>query len=232
MRYPLILLWSFLFPFAASAAEPIDIGSRRELFVDRHLIERLENARLVVHRPQPREVALTLDRPWEAEAPGYVTVFQDGDRYRMYYRALPDGEGPRDERQVTCYAESQDGIQWTRPELGIVEFRGSTKNNIVLQGATSHNITSWRDRNPDSLPEARYKAVGGLFRVGLTLFQSGDGIHWKKSREGLLPLKGNFDSQNVIFWDEHRREYRAYWRDHRRGDPKIPDGRDIRVAAS
>ncbi len=232
MRRSLLALLPFAFPLAISAADAIDIGSRRELFVDRHLIERLENAQLVVHRPQPQEVSLTLDRPWEAEGPGYVTVFQDGDLYQMYYRALPDGEGPRDIRQVTCYAESQDGIHWTRPELGIVEFQGSKRNDIVLQGATSHNITPWRDQNPACLPEARYKSVGGLFRVGLTLFQSADGIHWAKTRDEPLPLTGNFDSQNVIFWDGQRREYRAYWRDHRRGDPKIPDGRDVRVAVS
>ena len=217
---------------AIVSAEPIDIGSRRELFVDLHLIDRLENARLVVHRPQPREISLTLDRPWEAEGPGYVAVFQDGERYRMYYRALPSGEGPRAERQVTCYAESRDGIHWDRPELGIVEFQGSTRNNIVLRGVTSHNITPWRDANPSSPPTARYKAVAGIFRVGLRLFQSPDGVHWTEASAGRLPLQGAFDSQNVIFWDAHRGEYRAYWRDFRRGDPTVPDGRDIRVATS
>ncbi len=220
------------FSAVVSAAEPIDIGSRRELFVDQFLIERLDHARLVVHRPQPQEVSLTLDRPWETEGPGYVTVFQDGGRYRMYYRALPDGEGPRDSRQVTCYAESADGIHWTRPELGIVEFRGAKKNNIVMRGVTSHNLTPWRDTNPDSLPESRYKAVCGLFRKGLKLFRSPDGIHWQPWGDEMLPLKGNFDSQNVIFWDAQRGEYRAYWRDSRRGDPNVPDGRDVRVAVS
>lgn len=225
-----------LLPWALSgvstAWEPIDIGSRRELFVDQFLIERLDQARLVVHQPQPREVALTMDQPWEAEGPGYVTVFQDGGRYRMYYRALPDGDGPRGTRQVTCYAESADGVRWTRPELGIVEYRGSKKNNIVLRGVESHNLTPWRDANPDAPPESRYKAVCGLFRTGMALFRSHDGIHWHRWSGEMLPLKGNFDSQNVIFWDAVRREYRAYWRDSRRGDPHVPDGRDVRVAVS
>ena len=217
---------------ALLAAEPVDIGSRRELFVDRHLIDRLDNARLIVQRPQPQEVSLTLDRPWETEGPGYVTVFQDGDLYRMYYRALPEGEGPRAERQVTCYAESRDGISWERPDLGIVEFQGSKENNIILRGVTSHNMTPWRDGSPRSSTEDRYKAVAGVFRIGLTLFQSPDGIQWSKTGPERLPLDGAFDSQNVVFWDGHRMQYRAYWRDFRRGDSDIPDGRDIRVAVS
>jgi len=60
-----------------------DIGSRRELFVDDWLIDRLENARLVLHRPQPRDVASRCDQPWESAGPGYPTVLRDGDRYRM-----------------------------------------------------------------------------------------------------------------------------------------------------
>ena len=69
------------------AAEPIDIGSRRELFVDRALIEQLEGkAELRLHPPTPREIAITFDKPWEGNASGYPTVIQDGDVYRMYYR--------------------------------------------------------------------------------------------------------------------------------------------------
>ena len=80
------------------AAAPLNIGVRRELFVDDFLIERLDKANRILHHPQPREVVLTFDRPWEAEAPGYVTVLRDGDRLRMYYRALPAGKGNREDR--------------------------------------------------------------------------------------------------------------------------------------
>ena len=70
-----------------AAAEPIDIGSRRELFVDRALISAMEGkAELRLHSPTQREVALTFDEPWEGNASGYPTVIQDGDLYRMYYR--------------------------------------------------------------------------------------------------------------------------------------------------
>ena len=64
----------------------IGIGSRLELFVDDHLIERFSGAELRLHRPEPQNVVLRFDAPWEGNTCGYVTVFQDGDIYRMYYR--------------------------------------------------------------------------------------------------------------------------------------------------
>jgi len=212
---------------------PIDISSRRELFVDRHLIDRLDGARLVLHHPQPREVSLTFDQPWERNV-GYMTVFRDGGTYRLYYRGML---GNKDEDCATCYAESQDGVHWTRPKLGLVDAgkeRGKA-NNIVWRGPPSlENMTPFRDDNPACTADQKYKAVGGVKWVtgGLWAFGSPDGIHWRKLGEKPMPLAGNFDSQNVVFWDAVRGEYRAYWRDHRHGDNKVPDGRDVRTAVS
>ena len=212
---------------------PIDISSRRELFVDPYLIDRLDGARLVLHHPQPQEVSLTFDQPWEGSV-GYMTVFRDGGTYRLYYRGML---GNKDEDCVTCYAESKDGVHWTRPELGLFDGgkeRGKA-NNIVWRGPPSlENMTPFRDDNPACPADQKYKAVGGVQWItgGLWAFVSPDGIHWRKLGEKPLPLAGNFDSQNVVFWDAVRGEYRAYWRDHRRGDPKVPDGRDVRTAVS
>jgi len=55
------------------------IGSRRELFVDDYLIERMENARRVLHQPAPQEVSLVRNKPWEGNVSGYTTVFQDAE---------------------------------------------------------------------------------------------------------------------------------------------------------
>lgn len=211
----------------------IDIGQRRELFVDALLIERLEQARRVLHRPQPREIAIACDAPWEGEAPGYATVLRDGDTYRMYYRAFPYGIGPdSDETQATCYAESADGLHWTKPELGLIEFAGSKNNNMLWQGVIAHNFTPFLDANPAASPKQRYKAVGGVgFGLGgLWGLTSPDGIHWQTMGDQPLSLEGNFDSQNLVFWDAERGFYRAYWRAHRNDDPKVPDGRDVRTA--
>ncbi len=91
---------------------------------------------LKMHKPQAHDVALVCDAPWEGNTSGYFTLFQDGDLYRCYYRGSHHGEdgGRPSQSGVTCYAESRDGITWTKPKLGLYEFEGSKDNNIVHQG--------------------------------------------------------------------------------------------------
>jgi len=222
----------------ASAAEPvpIDIGSRRQLFVDRHIVERLEGeARLVLHHPQPQEIVLRCDQPWERSGPRYPTVFRDGDRYRLYYGVSAGQVDDGDQRQYTCYAESVDGITWKKPRLGLVEIDGSKDNNVIWTGAIAHNFSPFRDENPATDATERYKAVGGVgmkWGDGFWLLVSPDGIRWKKRDDTPLDLEGRFDSHNLLFWDAAARLYRMYWRDHRRDDGRQPGGRDVRTAAS
>ncbi|MCB1093697.1 MAG: hypothetical protein KDL87_19310, partial [Verrucomicrobiae bacterium] len=201
------------------AAEPVDIGSRLELMVDDSLIEsQSENARFELHHPTPREIVFTYDKPWEGSGCGYQSIFKDGDKYRMYYKAwhLDVQEkklGPNNSN-FTCYAESDDGIHWRKPDLGLHEFQGSKSNNLILTGRGTHNFTAFKDSNPACPPEARYKALGGTGGVGkgLLYFRSADGIHWEMAQDAPVITEGAFDSQNLAFWDSHRGEYRAYWR--------------------
>ncbi len=149
-------------PPMARAAEPIEVGSRRELFVDDFLIEQMDGAELRLHQPVPREVAIVHDEPWEGNSCGYHTIFRDGDLYRMYYKAVSQvlkGE-PASHGVLACYAESTDGIHWKKPALGQFEFQGSRKNNIVWDGLGAHDFTPFKDPNPDCSPDAAYKAVG------------------------------------------------------------------------
>ena len=114
-------------------------------------------------------------------------------------------------KEVTCYAESSDGIHWTKPRLGLFEWNGSNDNNIVWLGPGTHNFTAFHDTNPAAPASARYKAFGGG-GGGLLPFESPDCIHWKQARDQPVITNGAFDSQNLAFWDEDRSEYRAYWR--------------------
>ncbi len=90
--------------------------------------------------------------PGKACSPlSYVTVMKDGDRYRMYYRTYPGGEtADGGTKEMTCYAESSDGIHWVKPELGIFEILGTKKNNAVLAGMApyTHNFTPLLRRPP------------------------------------------------------------------------------------
>ena len=129
--------------------EAEQIGSRLEPFVDDYLIDRLTGAAQArrCSSPTPREVVLTADEPWEGNTSAYYTVFQDGDNYRMYYRGSHFDEQTEEGHATarsTCYAESTDGIHWTKPELGLFEFNGSKQNNIVwdAEGRTASR-RSW-----------------------------------------------------------------------------------------
>ena len=115
-----------------------NIASRRELFIDSFLIDRfVGKAEQRLHKPIPREIAIVHDAPWEGSGSGYHSVFQDGDIYRMYYKAwhLDVSQGKLNSNVhplFCCYAESKDGIHWTKPNLGIHVFNGSKNNNIAI----------------------------------------------------------------------------------------------------
>jgi len=210
-------------------AQFIDVGTDLQPLIDSYLIQTFDGkAHFQLHSPTPREISLVLDEPWEGNACNYFTVFQDGDRYRMYYKGdnlTLDGKNLRAHPLVTCYAESSDGVHWEKPKLGLFEYEGSKENNIVWEGPGAHDFAPFVDTNPACPPEARYKSVanGGN---GLLAFTSADGILWSLVQEAPIITEGAFDSNNVAFWDPNTNEYRAYVRDFRDGT------RDIKMATS
>lgn len=212
-----VLLWLSLSGAAFSQADaqqaPREIGTRVEMFVDSWLVDasRGRGVSLKLETPVRREVVLTTDKPWEGTASGYYTVIQDGPRIRLYYRGyIPDG-GDASDKQVTCVAESDDGITFRRPNLGLYDFGGSTENNIVYIGVEAHNFSPFLDTNPEAKTDERYRAVGGL-ESRLFAFSSPDGVHWKKMQTEPVMTKGAFDSLNVVFWDSLTRRYRCFSR--------------------
>ena len=222
-----------------ASAEAIDVGSRLELMVDEHLIDHMSGgARLQLHRPVRRNVALVTGEPWEGNASFYRTVLQDGSAYRMYYgtwhyETTETGQ-TYPHRQYLCYAESSDGIRFRKPKLGLVEFRGSTDNNIVLSETTLSSVEAdpghaaiFIDDNPDCPEDARYKMIiRSNGEKGLLALKSPDGLRFTPMSDRVVISEGAFDSQNLAFWDPVRREYRAYFRGFRQ---KV---RDILTATS
>ncbi len=200
----------------ASAADAINIGSRRELFVDRHLVDSMsDGVQLQVQQPEPREVVLVTGESWEGNTCAYYSIFQDGDIYRMYYRGSHAVDMKSAHPEVTCYAESNDGIHWTKPKLGIHEWEGSKKNNIVWTGIGTHCFVPFRDANPECSADAKYKAISRgrpLGKKGLYVFKSPDAIHWSLIRDEPVITEGYFDSQNLAFWDPVTKKYVDYHR--------------------
>ena len=205
----------------ATAADVHELGSRRELFVDRRMIESMnDSARLQLHAPTPAEVAIKFDAPWELGGSAFVTVFQDGDKVRMYYRGHRSQKLTQETKsspEVACYAESTDGGKtFTKPNLGLFEFAGSKENNIVWPDK-AHNFTPFKDARPGVPADERYKAL--LLRkvksgdgTGMMVYHSADGLHWRLGADQPVITDGAFDSQNVAFWDPNRQEYCSYYR--------------------
>lgn len=109
----------------ASAVElpTTDLGDRLEVLWDMDRITALDNAYLTLHPPKLREISIVHDAPWEGNVCCYHTVFQDGALYRMYYRGAAYKMPGQSHPEFTCYAESDDGIVWRKPELGLIDFQ-------------------------------------------------------------------------------------------------------------
>jgi len=219
-----VLTVLFALLFAAQQAvlpQPLSLGSdgtQRELFVDDFLIEKMTgDVRQKLQLPEPREVVLTTNAPWEGNTCAYYTIFRDGELFRMYYRGSHWDTAAKKaaHREVTCYAESRDGVNWVKPKLGLFEFNGSKENNIVIDGLGTHCFVAFKDENPKARLEARYRGVSRgwpLGKTGLYIYESPDGIRWKMTQREPVITEGAFDSQNLAFWDARIGKYREYHR--------------------
>ena len=202
--------------------DPIKIGNSSQLFVDEYLIDSKKNLDLKLHSLITRETALELDAPWEGLTCDYHTVFQDGKLFRMYYRGTShsgytiDSMLSKKEKviqphpETICYAESEDGINWDKPSLGLFEFEGNKNNNIVWM-SDNHDLVPFRDENPSCKEDERYK---GIVWVKNFIFavKSPDGLKWSLMRDEPILTDGPFDSQNVPMWDPFRSCYVIFTR--------------------
>lgn len=220
----------------------VDIGNRWEIFVDHLIIEELKGTELRLHEPKLMPSALS--RLPQA----YTTVIKDGGRYRAYYRDYlagsefenaqprqgpPNGD-PREERarksaaEITCYAESRDGHEWSFPNLDFHQAKSPRGSNVILSGTTHccHNFTPFVDEREGISAEQRFKGLCGTHTNGggLHALVSADGLHWSAlqdtpvfSSEKLVTLTNNqgcpgLDSQNPSFWSEAEQQYVCYMR--------------------
>lgn len=158
------------------------------------------------------------DQPWEI-AIGWCSVYHDParGRYQLWYQAFAGHLAQeRTHRCVVCYAESTDGIHWTKPNLGLYSFNGITATNIVLLGNGGYSdrygcAVSVDPHEPDTAQHYKmayfdFSMDQGQEYPGLSVAFSSDGIHWTKApqapllraaygdRGDTVPLRGD-DSQ-------------------------------------
>ena len=131
-------------------------------------------------------------------AHAYGEVLYDGGRFRMWYSGLSQ-EYAANQRtpHYLGYAESRDGVNWVKPNLNQVEYKGSKANNIMDMsgdgGSAYMPMVVKDEREPD--PDRRYKAI--VATRGNPLLHSPDGIHW--TRGGRVQM--SFGDRRNLFYD-------------------------------
>src|SRR2546426_528100 len=159
------------------------------MFADDMEIERTWNVARVLGSPRPlSEPSIVADRPWEIGKMifnyfGSVIFDPELEKFRMWYSTT---QVEPNIPELECYAESVDGIHWTKPSLGVIEFKGSSDNNIVYstQGSDTgwYRFAAFRDESSPR-PEERYKGFGCAHNpAGYLLVTSPDGYHWSKPK--------------------------------------------------
>lgn len=189
----------------------IDIGSRNQILFDRFLIERAEGFSPSLARPRKEGPVLRPDRPWERSIWCWVSVLQEGGTVRLWYDAIGEDGVWR-----LCYAESRDGLNFTKPNLGLYEYRGSRENNICFVAPKGYHAGSIF-LDPSAPSGERYKMVyGGGGPIGdspylhISAAVSPDGIRWRHVADSITPWYT--DTMNVCFYDLKRRRYMLYVR--------------------
>ena len=205
---------------------PVKIDHTRQLFLDDYLIAELQNVKRTINQAKkhPANPLIDRDKPWEGRGPVFHVIVKDEEsqKFRMWYcgylnYTLPSGTMVR---WPTCYAESDDGIHWTKPQLGLHDFEGSKANNIVIPKGGIFGLMHEPD-DPD--PGRQYKAVvwhdwkdpRGAPPEGFYLYVSPDGIHWTQARKAPLAISQNshqtgIGDTSLFSWDHRLGRYVCY----------------------
>ncbi len=216
MRAILLPLGALMLAAGARAAEPIEVGNRRQLLFDDRFVQQATNLAFVVHSPRNTgERILVSDPEWPLS--GYHSVLYHAGTYHLWYSS----------GGCVLYARSRDGIHFHKPPLHLrrepFEDGRQPPPNVVLGRGVGgvkgrmHGLQVFVD--PNAPENERFKLVANPeeFRSQLQIFASPDGVHWTLRHRDVLTFDPetkphHLDSQNVIFWDTRLRKYVAYFR--------------------
>lgn len=191
----------------------ITFGKKIELMVDDYLIETKQNLSFRYQLPTDRGCVIPFRASWEGEGSLGLTVFEDAENIKCYYRGFPTNQSDLDERQTSCLSVSDDGLHFTPYPVNEISYDGIKENNIVRMDTFCHNFAPFYDTNPNCKSDERYKAIGGIIQQGgIHVFGSPDGIHWHMLADGPVITKGLFDSMNLAFWNPQTGLYHCYSR--------------------
>jgi hypothetical protein len=230
------------------------VGLKKQLLVDDYVISQTENVTREMGRVTKEnngKPILMADRPWEHwNRLGFYfgAIYDKHDmKFKIWYLAQHSGwqdlEGRETEYTGVGYAESDDGIQWSKPSTGFkysdfVKGAPDTVTNTVLYGA--HGFSCFIDPTvPQGHPEKYKAALDNEFEVRpdggsysrTCMAYSRDGIHWTYYNNGNHVTGRASDTQNQILWDYISRRYILVCREDLAGDVGTGENRGTRVMA-
>ena len=196
------------------------------LVLDSRIIDSTKNAKLTLgqitkHESNPLFVE---DQSWEPRYDNmYPNVIYDEEEnlYKCWYcpfivdqrttETVPEKRNPSltpymsarpaGREEAMLYATSADGINWTKPNLGIVNFNGNSNNNIVSRGLSGAGVIK---DELEKLPGRRYKAFY-CSNSGYKMRYSSDGLNW--GDEVALPGVGESDCHANMIWSPELKKY-------------------------
>ena len=132
-------VWKEILPAEVVPSAPLRLGNRNQILASSFGFDEVNGIRFVANplQKKPERPLVVMDKPWESELLYYKTLHYDKEKseYVMEYE-LAGGDRQRDAERaqlpsLICRAISKDGLTWSKPSLGLVEYRGSTDNNLV-----------------------------------------------------------------------------------------------------
>ena len=202
-----------------------DICRYKFLVIDNQDLLEINNLKRKVNQAEKHpESVFTMGAPWDGkneQLSSYNIIYDEEEQlFKMWYGIAGKGDND-DEHGVIidlpvklAYATSTDGINWERPNLGLIEVDGSRNNNYVIPPMGFYGNTIIKD--PSDIPSRRYKMIFGIlgkearwanFHVPLCVAYSADGIRWDRPTHVNPVIRGISDGGLSLYYDTDRRKY-------------------------
>ncbi|MCA9068355.1 MAG: hypothetical protein KDA84_05500, partial [Planctomycetaceae bacterium] len=209
--------------------EPVQIGTTPQYVMDQHIVDNhwaIKSKRDAVTRVFHSATKHAANPLFPKEKASFLWVVRDEEAglFRMWYQAnilLEGVEKGRKYQAQVAYAESPDGVKWTKPDLKLFPEFSIHPNNIVLAGPPGKTLESSapcllevpkKDRRGFKyLMLYRSKGGGGGDFNGIRVVGSQDGIHWDANSDKRIAHLHS-DCANTISYDPRREEYVMYCR--------------------
>ncbi len=190
--------------FGDDVPGPLQLGTRKHVFIDDALLADTGDTKFVVN--PPRRAERVIDNIKGTFRKHLTAVESDDGVIRIY--------NSREEDHLAVYT-STDGVHFDQPDQGRGEINGH--RNIVIPDMVGGLGTPFWD--PQGQPDERWKYFTDYQRRGIYLYTSADGYDWTRRRNIILPFRSG--TQSSTYYDDQRQVYMAY---HRSGIFHTPGG--------